>query len=384
MNPSISATVACCIALLFPARTAARGPATRPVARDISPVLEELVRKYKLPGMVAAVIEGDQLVLTGAAGVRRAGGAEKVRLEDTFHTGSCTKAMTATLCAILVEEGQVSWTTTVLQALPELKGKTHQDYQAVTLEQLLTHRAGVPGDLKAGQVFGILRKLNQTPVAARRQLVRDALARPPVHAPGTDFLYSNAGYSTAGHMIETVCDSPWEELIRRRLFEPLKMGTAGFGAPGKAGAAADQPCGHSAAGLPVEPGPLADNPPSIGPSGTVHCSIEDWSKFIALHLRGAQGDARLLKAGTFARLHTAAVGPGDTYAMGWAVAERPWGGGVVLTHAGSNSLWYAVTWLAPKRNFAVMVMCNQGGDNAAKATDDASGALIQEYLKRKG
>jgi CubicO group peptidase (beta-lactamase class C family) len=382
MNRCSSATTAFLITLLSLVQTGVGAPETKHAQRDVSPVLEQLVQKYKVPGMVAAVIEGDQILLTGAAGIRRAGGVEKVEFADTFHVGSCTKAMTATLCAMLVEERKLSWTTTIPQALPELKGKIHDDYQAVTLEQLLTHRAGVPGDLKAGQVFGILRNFNGSPVAARRRLVEDALARPPVHAPGSDFLYSNAGYSAAGHMAETVSDVPWEALMTRRLFEPLKMSTAGFGAPGKTGSA-DQPRGHFATGQPVEPGPIADNPPSVGPSGTVHCSIEDWAKFVALHLRGAQGDARLLKADTFARLHTVAVGPGDAYAMGWAVAERPWGGGTVLSHAGSNSLWYAVTWLAPKRNFAVMVMCNQGGDNAAKATDDASAALIQEYLKPK-
>ncbi|MBE3037458.1 MAG: penicillin-binding protein, partial [Chloroflexi bacterium] len=45
--------------------------------------------------------------------------------------------------------------------------------------------------------------------------------------------------------------------------------------------------------------------------------------------------------------------------------------------------WYAVAWLAPKRNFAVLVACNQGGDPAAKACDEAAAAMIQEYLGRK-
>jgi CubicO group peptidase (beta-lactamase class C family) len=373
---------ACLVALLGLARVAVGGDPAKPAPRDVSPVLEQLVRKHRVPGMVAAVIEGNQIRLAGAAGVRRVGGGEKVEFADVMHVGSCTKAMTATLCAMLVEEGKLSWTTTVAEALPELKGDIHPDYQAVTLEQLLTHRAGVPGDVSARQVWGMLRNVKGATVAARRQLVRDVLSRPPVHTPGSNFLYSNGGYCTAGHMAETVTGVPWEELISRRLFEPLKMTTAGFGPPGRMGSV-DHPRGHSAGGLPFEPGPLADNPPSLGPAGTVHCSVEDWSKFIALHLRGAEGDARLLKAETFTRLHTAAAGPGDAYAMGWGAAERPWGGGTVLTHAGSNTLWYAVTWLAPKRNFAVMVMCNQGGDNAAKATDDACGALIEEYLKAK-
>ena len=57
MNRRTSATAACVIALLCLARTGAGGPETKPARRDVSPVLKQLVEKYKVPGMVAAVIE---------------------------------------------------------------------------------------------------------------------------------------------------------------------------------------------------------------------------------------------------------------------------------------------------------------------------------------
>src|SRR5688572_10853679 len=100
MSRWTSAPAACFITLLYFARTATGGGEARPAPRDISPVLEQLVQKYKVPGMVAAVIEGDRIVLAGHAGVRRAGGVEKIAFADVFHVGSCTKAMTATLCAM--------------------------------------------------------------------------------------------------------------------------------------------------------------------------------------------------------------------------------------------------------------------------------------------
>jgi hypothetical protein len=62
--------------------------------------------------------------------------------------------------------------------------------------------------------------------------------------------------------------------------------------------------------------------------------------------------------------------------MGWAVAERPWAGGRVLTHSGSNTMWYCVAWLAPGKDFAVLVCCNRGGDEAAKGCDAAAAAII--------
>ncbi len=67
--------------------------------------------------------------------------------------------------------------------------------------------------------------------------------------------------------------------------------------------------------------------------------------------------------------------PGDPkYAMGWIIADgQPWAGGPALTHSGNNTLWMAVAWLAPAKDFAVLVTCNQASD---KACNDAVLALI--------
>jgi hypothetical protein len=155
----------------------------------------------------------------------------------------------------------------------------------------------------------------------------------------------------------------------------------------------DQPRGHKSDGTPMEPGRSADNPVGIGPAGIVHVNLIDWSRYIATHVRGAQGhDTAILKAGAFKTLHAPASKPeGDAaspvYAMGWGVAKRPWagtgaGGGRVLTHNGSNTMWFAVTWLAPERDFAVLIACNKGGDAAAKACDEAAAAMIKRHSER--
>jgi CubicO group peptidase (beta-lactamase class C family) len=168
--------------------------------------------------------------------------------------------------------------------------------------------------------------------------------------------------------------------MREKLFNPLKMTSAGFGAPPDRGAAR-QPRGHKTDGQPVEPTGLgADNPPAIGPAGTVHCSVEDWAKFVGVHLQGAMGKSTLLKAETFKKLHTAPEG--SPYAMGWLPAPAPGGEGIVLNHAGSNTMWYAVAWVLPKQNLAVVVMCNQAGPGE-KACEEASQTLIRRHLDSK-
>jgi hypothetical protein len=88
-----------------------------------------------------------------------------------------------------------------------------------------------------------------------------------------------------------------------------------------------------------------------------------------------------LKPETYKKLHTSPFG-GD-YALGWLVAQRDWGGGTVLTHVGGNMMNLAVVWMVPLRNFAVLVVSNQGGEAAAKACDEAASALIQLHLKKQ-
>ncbi len=243
----------------------------------------------------------------------------------------------------------------------------------MTLEELLTNRSGAPTNLDADGLWGVLCRREGAPVAQRRRLLEGVLRHPPLSPPGTKFLYSNAGFSIAGAMAEVRAKTAYEDLLRAKLFVPLGMASAGFGPPGKVGVL-DQPRAHTTAGTPVEPGANADNPPAIAPAGLVHMSIRDWAKYVSMHLLGDRGESTFLSKATFQRLHTP---PGGfDYAMGWIAAERPWGGGTVLTHAGSNTMWYAVTWIAPKRDFAVVITCNQGGDAAAKACDDVASSLV--------
>jgi CubicO group peptidase (beta-lactamase class C family) len=312
-----------------------------------------------------------KLVAVGAVGVRKLGADAKMTIADHVHIGSCTKAMTATHLATLVESGKLRWDSTLADVFPDLKARFHENLASVTLEHLLTHRSGLPADGPWWMLEG------SSTTEQRRSLLTQWASWKPPHRPGTKFEYSNVGYAFAGLLAEQTSGKSWEDLMREGLFQPLGMKTAGFGPPG-AKDTIDQPWGHTAEGKPSQ----TDNAPPIGPAGTVHCSLPDWAKFVALHLQGAQGKAGFLKPETFRTLHTPPP-VNEAYAFGWGAVERPWAGGRALMHSGSNTMWYATVWIAPQRNFATLVAINQGGDAAAKASDEASGALIQLHLQSK-
>jgi CubicO group peptidase (beta-lactamase class C family) len=175
--------------------------------------------------------------------------------------------------------------------------------------------------------------------------------------------------------VEKVAGKSWESCIRSEIFEPLQMTTAGFGGTGTPGEI-DQPWPHTQDGKPTATnGPQMDNLPVLGPAGRVHCSIQDWAKFVQDQLRGARGGKALLKPEAYQKMHTPHFG-GDN-ALGWSSVDRSWGGGKVLNHAGDNTMNFANVWVAPKRDFAILVCVNQSGPTAAKAADDATVALMK-------
>jgi len=373
------------IALALLAALLIQSPAPPAQAKPAGPVnigelLEPIRAQFDVPALAAAIVSHGNLEFVGVCGVRERGSQAAVTLEDRFHLGSCTKAMTATLCAILVEKKQLAWDSSVGDAFRSDVKDQVAAWKQVQLEHLLTNRGGVPGNLDANGLWASLWASKDSPRLQRMALVKGVLVAEPEAAPGAKYLYSNAGFSIAGAMAERAAKCDYEELIQRELFAPLGMKSAGFGPPGD-GKKLDQPRGHHPDGSAVAWGPSADNPSAIAPAGRVHCTISDWGKFIALHVDAENGRLRLLSAESFAKLHAPAAGPGEKYAMGWLAAERPWADGRILTHSGSNTMWFCVAWLAPKKDFAVLICCNQGGDAAQKACDAVAGLLIQEHAK---
>ena len=126
----------------------------RETPEAIAALLRPILERHDIPGMAAALVRGERPATIGTAGVRRRGSPQPIARADLFHVGSCTKAMTAMLCARLVEQGALSWNTTLAAAFPHQRPMMAPAFRTVTLEQLLTHRGGLPTDRKPRVVAG--------------------------------------------------------------------------------------------------------------------------------------------------------------------------------------------------------------------------------------
>ncbi len=359
----------------------AQPPASRPAPDDLSDFLETLRTDHDLPAVAAIVFRTDSILAQGAAGVRARGSEPQVTLDDRFHLGSCTKAMTAALIAKLVETGRLKWDDTIESTFADLRGRILPEYLPVTLEQLLTHRSGLPEDRAGGPLLLTLRSLSGSPAEQRREALPHILSLIPAAAPGEKMVYSNSGYVVAAAMAEHATKRNWEDLMGEFVFESLGITTGGFGPPGT-DAAIDQPRGHRESRGSIKPmppeSPFSDNPVALFPGGAAHMSLPDWVRFGQDHLAAGRAGRGMLRADSYHRLHTP---PGESgYAMGWGVGSSP-RLGRTLSHAGSNTMWFALIRLAPERDLGIVIAANLATRDVMEALPRAADDLLFRYVR---
>ena len=167
-----------------------------------------------VPGMELVVVRGDEVVVAGGVGVRGVEDAAPVGSRTLFQHGSCGKAYTGLLGALLAEAGTVDLDVPVRRYVPELRLADAYVADHVTLRDLLSHRSG----------FGrhdLIWILDQA--LDRAELVRRLEFVPLAHEPRTTWSYSNLAFTLAGFAMGRATDSTWEEQLRLHVLEPLGM-----------------------------------------------------------------------------------------------------------------------------------------------------------------
>jgi len=379
------------LGMLLPAPAFAAEPVP---GADVTGDLEAI--RVGLPALAAAVAKDGNVVASGATGVRMRGTDLKVTINDRFHLGSDTKAMTATLAGMMVEAQKLGWTTTIGEVLGPKVAQMNADLAKLTLEQLLSHSSGLPTDNdKLMDVYFSSDALKYNMPDARLRALIKMKDQPPATPPGSAFHYSNFGYMIVGMMVETAAGIPWEQLITERIFAPLGLSTAGLGPQATTGKI-DAPVGHD-----VEPdgkvtpmlwGPAADVPPLLGPAGSAHMSVLDFAKWASWNAGLGKRGPALVKPETLARIHRPMISTGKIpnpppgtpsegeYAMGWGVVKFDWTERPVLTHNGSNGFNLAKILVDANKDAAIVVTTNFPGEKAEQAANLAVEKLYRRFV----
>lgn len=173
------------------------------------------------PGGVVLIAQKQQIIYKKAFGLANLELNVPMREEMVFNIASQTKQFTAVAVLQLMEQGKLSLQDDIAKYLPDYP----TGGQRITIENLLTHTAGIPASAPAAM----------KPLQAEKRLVTLAeiidtfKPRPLEFASGTRWSYSNNGYMLLGAIIEKVSGTPYPEYLEKNLFKPAEMTSTHFG-----------------------------------------------------------------------------------------------------------------------------------------------------------
>lgn len=273
-----------------------------------------------------------------------------VAADAQWHIGSITKSFTAALVMRFVDRKILSLDEPIEAYLPADKGNMHAHWRVLTLRQLLSHTSGLP----ANAPIADFSKRSSESLHSLRHSVLAPLWRSQLPNPSDAYLYSNLGYVLAGFIVEEVSGRSWEELVLEELAVPLGLKSLGFGAPAEDGA----PWGHRDLFLfkrKISPkGEITDNPPWLGPAGTIHLNLKDLLRWGQAHIVACRGESkRFLSAESCQEMRKVVA---ENYGLGWVIEtdkDAPY-----IWHNGSNSMWYAKLVILPERSLVLVAATN--------------------------
>ncbi|GAB2695130.1 serine hydrolase domain-containing protein [Thalassiella azotivora] len=332
--------------------------------RYLSTWLDHRRTRDRVPGVQAAVLADDDVVLSEAYGVASQASGEALTTGHLFHVASHSKTFTATLVLLLVQDGRLRLDDALGAWLPEL---ADGDLATVTVRELLSHGGGVVRDGRDGDFWQLWHPFPDAD--GLTAVARDAAA---VLRRNERFKYSNVGYSLLGRVVEVVTGRSWAQELRTRVLDPLGLTSTGPDhdpAQGERYAAGHSGLAYADRRLTVEHGPARAMAPATG----VWSTAADLVRWAAAHFHG---DERLLAPDwqrVMQRTEWDVDGSGEGYALGWAVVEA--GGRRLLGHGGGWPGHITRTLFDPADRVAVSVLTN-AVDGPAQTLVDAAWRLV--------
>jgi CubicO group peptidase (beta-lactamase class C family) len=323
---------------------------------NIDPFIVEQLAAWEVPGCAVAAVRDGEVVLAAGWGRRDLEADLPVTSDTLFAMGSTTKAFTAATVGALVDDGLLDWERPLRDYVPDVQWHDPVVTERLTVVDILSHRSGLPRHelVWVGQ-----------PDRSRADLVRRLRFLPLSRDLRQVFQYCNLGYLVAGHVVETLSGSRWEDYLCDRLLTPLGMNRSNLSVDDLR---ADKD--HAAAYerrqgivVPVPARPVT----AMAPAGALNSCATDMARWLLAQLGGGQLDGQVVMSpDTVARQHAPhMVLPDDqtfptstrhAYGLGWMLGR--YRDHRLLDHGGAIDGFQAECMLLPDDGVGVAVMTN--------------------------
>lgn len=328
------------------------------LADRIERLAERILREAGGSGMAIAIVQDDAVLLERGFGVTDVGSGEKVDADTVFRLASLSKAFAGTVAAMLAQEGALQWDARIVDHLPAFKLRNIQSAQTLSVEDILSHRVGLPYNT----FDRLLEQDEPYPLLVAKLGEID-----PVCEAGECYGYQNIAFSLIGDMVFATTGDFYTHQVEKRIFHPLGMYTATYGRDGLEASArwARPHIRRNGRWTPVRP---KETYYRIPPAAGVNASVHDLSLWMRAHLGQAPEvmDSALLET-----VHAPLVAtPGELggsawrrerlrdahYALGWRIYD--YAGHTLVYHGGAVQGYRAVMGLLPERGFGMVVLWN--------------------------
>lgn len=371
---------------LFAAASALPGSARAELAlAGLDAQIEAAMQRLDVPGLALAVVADGRVVVLRGYGWRDVEGRLPVTPHTIFPIGSATKPMTAFVLGALADEKQVDIFAPVRKLLPGFRLRDPLASERITLEDMLTHRSGLPRHDAVWYGDSGL---------SRAELVKRVAALEPTARFRSAFQYSNLMFVVAGHVAEVATGQSWEDLVRHRVLQPLGMKRTVFSLE-ESLALGDVARPYRNRQRRIEPATYRDVT-LIAPAGGVWSSVDDLGRWIEMLLaRGVWEGRQLIDPGTLTGLMRP-ITPTRLRSDDRAVSQAYYGLGFFVDtyrghlrayHGGNLDGFSTLVTLLPNEQIGIAVLTNVGGSGLPEAlvrtvTDHLLGRSGQDWLNR--
>ena len=342
------------------------------------PAIVEFYRdKYDIPALAGISTDRDSILEQGFSGRKIHNIDRDVTSYEQWHLGSITKSMTALLSGYFVDRGLISWSSTIGDIFPELRGVSNDKFLSITLVNLLSHSSGIESE--DDEAFEDYWDSSDSLVSQRLDFIYENANYQLNHEIGI-FEYSNINYLIVGAMIDRVGGDSFENLMQSHIFTPLGMQNSKIGEGGDI----DGAWGHKyILGDWIAFNPTvtdsADNFPMISPAGSnTFTTLYDMSLYLRELLSALDGEGTLLSKESYQKIFTPIVATnwGADYALGFMVNDK------IVTHSGSNDRWYSLFILDRELKKAFFASTNSfKGENSGKAVSKLVDTMVNRVKK---
>ena len=234
--------------------------------------LRMLMTKPAMVGMAVGVVENGRITFLRGYGETLAGSGEPVTPDTVFRWASVSKGVAATMVAKLAEQGKIDLQAPVSNYAPDLKLPAGNENRA-TVGDLLSHRLGLYRNAYDNKL-----EEGQDPSFLRQTLVQ----LNPTCAPGTCWSYQNVAYDASSEMVSRTTGLPYEQAVRRYLFNPIGMASGSVSLAGLEGSRSwARP--HTVGKRPL---PMVDTYYKVPGAGGINSNIKD----MALWMEAQMGE----------------------------------------------------------------------------------------------